>query len=189
MYLPFPVQPRSSVYLIIRSEADPLSIVGALRREISAVDPDQPISEVRTMRQVLSGEFAQQQFSTILTGIFAAVAVILVLAGIYGVLSFFVAQGTHEIGVRMALGAGRERVLRLVVKRGLILALIGAAVGLVGAFASTRIIRSMLYGMNPINIPTVAVVTGFIIVVGIVGSLVPAHRASEVSPMTALRAE
>jgi ABC-type antimicrobial peptide transport system permease subunit len=141
------------------------------------------------MTQVLSGQFARQRFNTMLTGIFAGVAVILVAAGIYGVMSYLVARGTHEIGVRMALGAGERRVLRLIVLRGLTLALIGSVLGLAGVFASTSVTRTMLFGMSPIDVPTIAAGTLFIITVGIVGSLVPAIRAMRVSPVTALRAE
>jgi putative ABC transport system permease protein len=189
MYLPFPVRPRNSMYLVARTEVEPLSLVSAVRREVFSVDRDQPISQVRAMTQVLSGQFARQRFNTMLTGIFAGVAVILVAAGIYGVMSYLVARGTHEIGVRMALGAGERRVLRLIVLRGLTLALIGSVLGLAGVFASTSVTRTMLFGMSPIDVPTIAAGTLFIITVGIVGSLVPAIRAMRVSPVTALRAE
>ena len=141
------------------------------------------------MSEVMSGQFAGQRFSLILTVIFAAVALILVTAGIYGVMSFFVAQGTREIGIRIALGSGQKRVINLVVKRGLALTLIGSVLGVGGVFATTRVMRNMLFGMSPIDIPILAGGTIFIIVVGLFGSLLPALRATRVNPVNALRIE
>ncbi|UCD24189.1 MAG: FtsX-like permease family protein, partial [Gemmatimonadota bacterium] len=130
-----------------------------------------------------------QRFNTLLVGIFAAIALMLVTAGVYGVVSFYVAQSTHEIGVRMALGAGRARVLRLTILRGLKLAAIGGAVGVGGIFATTAVIRSLLFGASPVDIPTM--IGGVVVLVGVavLASLVPAYRAAGVNPVTALRTE
>ena len=141
------------------------------------------------MEAVLSGQFAQQKFNLILTTVFASVALLLVTAGIYGVMSFFVAQGTREIGIRIALGAGQRRVIRLVVRRGLAMTLVGSALGLGGVFATTQITRTMLFGMSPIDIPVLAGGAVFIILVGMVGSLIPALRATRVNPVNAQRIE
>ena len=177
------------MYLIVKTDVDPLSIVGQVRQAVLAVDPDQPISEIRTMERVLSDEFAGQRFNTMLVGIFAGIALLLVSAGVYGVMSFFVAQSSHEIGVRMALGAAQGRVLGLTMLRGLRLAIIGAVIGVGGIFATTAVIRSLLYGASPVDIPTMIGGVLVLICVGLVASLVPARRAARVSPVTALRSE
>ena len=177
------------MYLIVKTDVDPLSIVGQVRQAVLAVDPDQPISEIRTMEGVLSEQFAGQRFNTMLVGIFAGIALMLVSAGVYGVVSFFVAQTSREIGIRMALGAAQSTVLKLTILRGLKLASIGAVVGVGGIFASTRVIRSLLYGANPVDIPTMIGGVLTLIGVGVLASLVPAQRAARVSPVTALRSE
>jgi len=189
-YLPYTAPGWASarrMYLIVKTELDPLSLVGAVREAVIAVDKDQPISEIRTMEGVLSDQFAGQRFNTLLVGIFAAIALMLVTAGVYGVVSFYVAQNTHEIGVRMALGAGRGRVVGLTILRGLRLATVGGVVGVFGIFATTTVIRSLLFGASPVDIPTM--IGGVLVLIGValVASLVPAHRAASVSPVTALR--
>jgi predicted lysophospholipase L1 biosynthesis ABC-type transport system permease subunit len=189
MYVPFNLRPTNSMYLVVRTDVDPSSLVAAVRREVAAVDREQPVSQIRAMEEVLSGQFAQQKFNLVLTAAFASVALLLVTAGIYGVMSFFVAQATREIGIRMALGSGVKRVINHVVKRGLALTVIGSVVGLGGVFATTQITRNMLFGTSPIDFPVLALGTGFIIVVGILGSLVPALRATRVNPVSALRME
>ncbi len=177
------------MYLMVKTVVDPLSIVGPVRQAVLAVDPDQPISEIQTMEGVLSDQFAGQRFNTLLVGLFAGIALMLVAAGIYGVVSFFVVQTTHEIGIRMALGASNGRVLGLTLARGLKLAGIGAVIGMGGVFASARLIRSLLYGASPVDIPTLLVGVFALIGVGALASLVPAQRAARVSPVTALRQE
>ncbi len=153
------------------------------------MDPDQPITEVQTMEGLVEGALAGQRFNTILTGVFAGIALLLVAAGIYGVMSYFVAHGTHEIGIRIALGGGRPGVLKLVVWRGLKLALLGAGAGIVAVVASIKVISAMVFGVSPADVFTVAGGALFITVVGLLGSLIPAHRATRVSPLTALRSE
>ncbi len=177
------------MYLIVKTELDPISLAGPVRQAVLDVDKDQPISEVRTMNGVLSDQFAAQRFNTLLVGIFAAIALMLVTAGVYGVVSFYVAQTTHEIGVRMALGAGRGRVLGLTLIRGLKLAAVGGVIGVGGIFATTQVIRSLLFGASPLDIPTMAGGVFVLVGVGVLASLIPAHRAASVSPVTALRSE
>lgn len=177
------------MYLVMKTDVAPLSIAGQVRQAVLAVDPDQPISEIRTMERVLSEQFAGQRFNTMLVGIFAVIALLLVSAGVYGVVSFFVAQSRREIGIRMALGAAQSKVLGLTILRGLRLAAVGSAVGVAGIFASTRVIRSMLYGASPVDIPTIIAGVVALVAVGVLASLVPAHRASRVSPVTALKGE
>jgi hypothetical protein len=177
------------MYLTVKAELDPLSIVDPVRQAVLAVDGDLPISQIRTMEGVLSEQFAGQRFNTLLVGLFAGIALLLVAAGVYGVVSFFVAQTSHEIGIRMALGAGRGRVLGLTVLRGLRLALIGAVIGTGGVFASTQVIRSLLYGASPVDIPTIIAGVLALVGVGALASLIPAQRAARVNPVTALRSE
>jgi predicted permease len=175
------------MYLIVKTDIDPLLIVGQVRQAVLAVDPDQPISEIRTMERVLSEQFAGQRFNTMLVGLFAGIALLLVSAGVYGVVSFLVAQTSHEIGIRIALGAAQSRVLGLTLLRGLRLASIGTVAGVGGVFATTRVIESLLYGASPVDIPTLIGGVLALIGVGVVASLVPAQRAARVSPVTALR--
>jgi predicted permease len=189
MYLPYPTDPSRWFFLTVRTTGDPLSLAGAVRREVFALDPDQPLTEVQTMEGLVEGALAGQRFNTILTGLFAGIALLLVAAGIYGVMSYFVAHGTHEIGIRIALGGGRSGVMTLVLRRGLKLALLGAGVGIVAVFASIRVISAMVFGVGPADVLTVGAGALFIVVVGLLGSLIPAHRATRVSPLTALRSE
>ena len=177
------------MYLVVKTDIDPLSIVGQVRQAVLAVDPDQPISEIRTMERVLSNEFAGQRFNTMLVGIFAGIALLLVSAGVYGVVSFFVAQSSQEIGIRMALGATQGSVLGLTMLRGLKLAGKGVAVGVGGIFATTAVVRSLLYGASPVDIPTMLGGALVLVAVGVVASVVPAQRAARVNPVTALRSE
>jgi len=176
-------------WLVLRTEVDPISLAAAVRREVLAVDPDLPVSDIRTMGQIFDAGISRRRFNTLLTGIFATMALVLVAAGIYGVMAYFVAQRTHEIGVRMALGAQRGSVLRMVLGRGLGLALIGVALGLAGVFASTRLIRSMLYGVSPTDLSTAVGGSVFLMVVAVLACAIPALRATRVSPLAALRSE
>jgi putative ABC transport system permease protein len=189
MYLPYPTDPTHWFFLTVRTAGDPLSVASAVRREVFALDPDQPLAEVQTMEGMVEGALAGQRFNTILTGLFAGIALLLVAAGIYGVMSYFVARGTHEIGIRIALGGGRPGVLKLVLRRGLKLALLGAGVGIIAVFASIKVIAAMVFGVSPADALTVGAGAVFIILVGLLGSLIPAHRATRVSPLTALRSE
>jgi predicted permease len=192
-YLPYAAlpgrMPGYRMFLVLHTEVEPGSVVGAVREAVLAVDPDQAISGIRTMGQIVSDQFAGQRFTTTLATIFATIALLLVAAGIYGVVSFHVARTTHEIGVRMALGAGRGRVLRVTLIRGLRLAALGVAIGVGGVFASTGVIRNMLYGADSTDVPTIiAGVAGLIALAGL-ASLFPAYRAASVSPASALRGE
>jgi putative ABC transport system permease protein len=176
-------------FLVARTERDPMNIVTAIRQEVAHVDPNQPISSVRTMAGVLSSALSRRRFSTLLVGIFATIGLLLVTAGIYGVMSFFVAERTHEIGIRVALGASWSSVQRLVLGQGLKLAAIGVGAGLVGIFATTMLTESMVYGVSPTDAATLVGGTLFLVAVGLLGSLVPAIRATRVDPILALREE
>ncbi|HEV2915216.1 MAG TPA: ABC transporter permease [Pyrinomonadaceae bacterium] len=179
----------SSLFLAVRTGAEPAGLTAAVRKEVAALDKDQPIADIKTMEARLSDSVAPRRFNMLLLGIFAALALALSIVGIYGVMSYAVTQRTHEIGVRMALGAQTRDVLRLVVGQGMILALAGVALGLVGAFALTRVMTSLLFGVSPSDPTTFALVAIVLAAVALVACLIPARRATRIDPMEALRYE
>lgn len=150
---------------------------------------DQPISSVKTMNQMRLESLAQLRFNTLLLSIFAGIGLILAAIGIYGVMSYSVVQRTHEIGIRMALGAQPENVLKLVLRLGMILALIGVGIGLVASFALTRVMVSLLYGVSATDPITFGVVSLLLVMVALLASYIPARKATKVDPMIALRHE
>ena len=172
--------------LVVRTSVDPLSIVAAARNEIHQVDPDQPISNIRTMDELLGEETASRRLGMTLLTIFAALALLLATLGIYGVLAYFVVQHTQEIGVRVALGAQRRDILGLVLKRGMMLALLGVVIGLGAAFALTRLMASLLYGVSTADPLTYAAIALLLTVVALFACYLPAWRATKVDPMVAL---
>lgn len=179
----------SSMVLVIRTAADPTSMVPTLRGVIQAVDRDQPIYNVKTMEQYLSESISQQQFNTLLLIIFGVVAIVLATIGIYGLMAYSVAQRTHEIGIRMAMGAQHSDVLKLVVGQGMILGLIGVTIGLVAAFALTRVLSSLLYQVSATDPFTFIGLSLLLVTVAMVASYIPAYRATKIDPIIALRYE
>jgi putative ABC transport system permease protein len=178
-----------SMTLILRTAGDPERLAPAARREILAIDKDQPASDVRTMESWLAESIARTRFGTLLLGAFACLALTLAAAGIYGVMSYSVAQRQSEIGVRMALGAKARDVLRLVIGQGLALVLAGVTLGLLGALALTRLISSLLYGVSATDPLTFGFIVLLLTLVSIVACYIPARRATRVDPLTALRYE
>jgi putative ABC transport system permease protein len=185
----FPTRNSGRMNLVIRTQGDPLSIVGAVRKEVHAIDPDQPIAQVKRLSDWVDSSVAAPRYRTTLLALFAALAMILAATGIYGVMSYSVAQRTHEIGVRMALGARRFDVLKLVVRQGMVLALIGVALGLAGAFALTRVMSSLLFAVTTKDPITFGAVAALLIAVAFIACYVPARRATKVDPLVALRYE
>ena len=185
----FPTFSSGRTNLVIRTQGDPLSIVGAVRKEVQAIDPDQPIAAVKPMTEWVESAVAAPRYRTTLLALFAALAMVLAATGIYGVMSYSVAQRTHEIGVRMALGARRADVLKLVVRHGMLLTIAGVIVGLLGALALTRVMSSLLFGVTTKDPLTFAVVAVLLIVVAFLACFVPARRATKVDPLIALRYE
>ncbi|HLL14390.1 MAG TPA: ABC transporter permease [Pyrinomonadaceae bacterium] len=178
-----------SLWLAVKTKGDPTSLAPAIRNEVSQIDKDQPISNVGTMEQIVAATVAPQKFATWLLAVFAASAMLLAAIGIYGVMAYSVTQRTHEIGIRMALGAGRRDVLRMVVSQGMKLALVGVALGLVGAFALTRLLSSLLFGVSATDPLTYGVVSLLLASVALLACLIPARKATRVDPMIALRYE
>jgi putative ABC transport system permease protein len=175
--------------LIVRTAIDPLSLATAVRNAIWAVDKDQTVANIDSMEHVVAGAVARQRFSMLLLAIFAGVALVLAAVGIYGVMSYSVAQQTREIGIRMALGAQRSDVLRMTVKQGLRLVAFGLAIGLVAAFILTRVMASLLFGISATDPLTFISISLVLLAVAILASYLPALRATRVDPMIALRAQ
>jgi putative ABC transport system permease protein len=187
--LPFYQSPWPQVDVAVRTAGDPQVIRKSVGAVISSMDPDLPMAHVETMNQIVADSFLEDLTVVTLFGILATVALLLAGIGIYGVMAFAVAQRTHEIGLRMALGAGRSQVLTLVLREGLILALIGMGVGLVGALFVGRAIRSILYGVGTIDIAAFIAVSVLLLASALIACYLPAQRATRVDPMVALRYE
>jgi putative ABC transport system permease protein len=181
--------PSRGMTVVMRTAGEPTSMANTLRQEVWSLDRQQPLHNVRTLEQVLADSIARPRFNTLLITILAGVALVLAAVGIYGVISYSVTQRTHEIGVRMALGASSGNVLRLVVGHGMFLAGIGLAVGVVGAFAVTRIMGSLLYGVSASDPLTYIVLVALLGFIALVASYIPARRAMRVDPVVALRNE
>ena len=190
MYIPYKQTPYTdSVYFLLRTKNAPLASVADVRATMFALDRNIPLTQISTMRAVVSSSVKDWRFHATLLGIFAALALIIASIGVYGVLSYSVAQRTHEIGVRMALGAQRGDVMRLVLKQGARLALAGIIAGIVAAFGLTRLIASLLYGVKPADPLTFAGVAMLLLLVALLACYIPARRAMRVDPMIALRYE
>lgn len=193
MYLPYrqadAVLPVFQLSVVLRTSMDPMTESSSLRAALAEIDSNQPLVNVRTMEENISGSVAQPRFRTWLLGIFAVVALILAAVGIYGVMSYSVNQRTGEIGVRMALGAEAMDVFRLIVGQGLWLALIGVSIGLLFAAGLTRILRTFLFGVSALDPVTFLGVALALTAVGLAASYLPARRATKVDPMVALREE
>jgi putative ABC transport system permease protein len=176
-------------HLVVRTQVEPRSLASAVRAAVWSIDKDQPVSNVSTMEEVLADSIARQRFSMLLLGVFASVALVLAAVGIYGVMSYSVAQRTHEIGIRMALGARPRDVLRLAVGQGLKLVLVGVAAGLVASFALTRVMASLLFGVSATDPATFVTISLVLVGVAALASFIPARRATKVDPLIALRYE
>ena len=189
LYLPYLQSPMAVGHLVVRTSSDPLTLAGAVRAQIKAIDDLLPVGKVTTMEDVVASEFAPWRFNMLMFGIFAVLAVVLASLGIFGVLAYTVTQRTREIGVRFALGAQRGDVVRLVVGQGMTLTLAGLAIGLVLALTMTRFISTLLYGVSPSDPLIYVGISLLLMVVALAASYLPARRASKVEPVTALRYE
>ena len=188
-FLPEKQQPDNRLTLVARTAGDPASFAGALRDAVWSVDKDQAVYDIKTMDSTLAEMTSQRRFNMLLLGLFAAVALVLASVGIYGVMSYSVAQRTHEIGIRIALGADRRDVLRLIVGQAMGLALVGIGAGLVAAFSLTRLMASLLYGVSATDPAIFTMIAVILTGVALGASFIPARRALKVDPMIALRYE
>jgi predicted lysophospholipase L1 biosynthesis ABC-type transport system permease subunit len=177
------------INLLTRTEVEPLSLASAVRGQIAALNKDQSVFNVRTMEQVLAQSVAPRRFSMMLLTVFAVVALGLASLGIYGLMSYAVAQRTREIGVRMALGAQSVNVLRLVIGQGMKLALVGVALGLIASVALTRTMKNLLFGVSATDPATFAAIALLVSLVALLACWIPARRATKVDPMVALRCD
>jgi putative ABC transport system permease protein len=189
IYVPHAQGAHQALTFFVRADGDPLSLTRAARSAIQAVDKDQPVAWLTTLDQVLAGSVSSRRGLMFLLGVFAVIAVMLAAVGIYGVISHSVSQRTREIGIRMALGARPVDVLKLIVSQGLALVIVGVGAGLVGAMALTRVLSSLLFGVNATDAVTFVCVSLILIVVALLACYVPARRATKVDPCVALRCE
>jgi predicted permease len=189
LFTPYPQQPAFSMTFLLRSESDPRPLAGALRNVIQQMDRNQPMTDATAMDDVIATAIGSRRFNALLVGAFALLAMLLAAVGVYGVVAYFCSQRTHEFGIRMALGAERSELVRMVLRAGARIAIAGAAIGFVGSLAVTRFLSSMLYGVTPHDPATLAGVAALLVLVALGACYVPARRAAKVEPMVALRYE
>jgi len=187
--VPFYQSPWPSAGIEVRTAGDPANMSRSLAAVVQSMDSNLPVDQVKTMDQVVTESLAGDRFSTVLFASFAGVALLLAAIGIYGVMSFAVAQRTHEIGLRMALGAGPKHVLGLVLKEGLLLALIGLVIGLGGTYFVGRLMQSLLYQVTAVDPAAVSSVSVVLLFCAFLACYLPARRATQVDPLVALREE
>ena len=188
-YFPYAQDVWSSMVVVARTKVDPASLAGALRQQVWAIDKDQAVFDVHTMQEVRAISVGMYSSGSIMLGIFAGVALLLASIGIYGVMAFAVTQRTQEIGIRMALGAGRRDVLKLIFKHGMKLALFGIAIGLLGSWGLTRFMKGLLFGVAPTDVLTFSLVSLSLLITAFLACYLPARRATKVDPLVALRYE
>ncbi|HSB09291.1 MAG TPA: ABC transporter permease [Blastocatellia bacterium] len=188
-YVPHAQMPFDSMTIVARTEGDPRSLISAVRSEVRALDGDLPVYNFKTLEEYVAGSVAQPRFNTLLLAIFAGIALVLTAVGLYGVMSYSVTQRTHEIGIRMALGAGGHDVLKMVVRQGMTLTLVGMGAGLAGAYFLTRFMESLLFGVSATDPITFIGISVVLAGVALGACFVPARRATRVDPMIALRYE
>jgi putative ABC transport system permease protein len=191
IYFPFRQSPESNMSLVVRTTTDPQIMAAAVRNEVQSIDREIPLYSVMTMEKLISNAPAtfMRRYPAYLIGVFAAVALVLAVVGIYGVISYSVSQRVSEMAIRVALGAQRSDILKLILKQGMLLAFLGIAAGLVGAIALTYLISSLLFGVSAADPLTYAAVSGILALVAMLACYLPARRAMKVDPIAALRYE
>jgi predicted permease len=187
VYFPDRQAGMRGMYLVVKTVSDPAELSAAVAREIHAVEPAAAVYEVRTMAERLHDSVARQRFAASMLGAFALFALLLTTVGVYGVISYLVSQSKHDLGVRIALGAGAGNIVGLVVRQGMSLTVVGVAVGLMGAVALTRVMASLLFGVTATDTLTFGTVAALLAVAALFATVIPARRATRVDPMTVLR--
>jgi putative ABC transport system permease protein len=189
VYVAYKQDPSNFMNLVVRTDSDPVSMIPAIRNQVLSIDKDQPVSDIMTMEQRVAKSVASSRFVMLLLGSFSVLALGLAAVGIYGVMAYLVTQRTQEIGVRMALGAQKRDVLKLVVGKGMVLAVIGTAIGLIASLALTRLMRSLLFEVTPTDWLTFVITSVVLLTVALLACYIPARRATKVDPLIALRYE
>ena len=189
IYWPHPREAYQFMNLVVRTPVEPAHIAATLQKEIRALDPDQPLTDVRTLDAVVAKSIARPRFNTLLLTIFAGVALILASVGLYGVMNYSATQRTHEVGIRMALGATRRDIMRLVVGNGMMLTLTGIIIGVLASWSLTRVMANLLFGVTATDLPTFVGVSAVLAAVAFVANYIPARKATRVDPVIALRYE
>jgi putative ABC transport system permease protein len=189
IYYPIAQRPPHSMNLIVRCAINPLSLASAVRAAIGAIDSDQPVTDVRTMEQHIAGSVSQTRLTMVLLVVFSAVALAVAMVGLYGLIAYSVAQRTRELGIRLALGAAPGKVVRLVMRQGLILASLGVLIGLGGSLALTHLMQSLLFDVSATDVWTFTVSAGCFVLIALAASYVPARRAAQLDPTDAMRSE
>jgi putative ABC transport system permease protein len=187
LYRAYAQSPQPAVSFAVRTDSDPMRFASLVRNQVLAIDPDQPISAVRTMEDMVEDTLGQRRLVMRLLGLFAGVALVLAMVGMYGVIAYSVVQRTREVGVRMALGAHPNDILRLLVRQGLVMTLVGVALGLAGAFGLTRVLKSFLFQVNPTDPVTFVGISLLFITVALAAIYIPVRRTTRIDPMTVLR--
>jgi putative ABC transport system permease protein len=187
VYIPFAQLPWGKMNLLVRTAVKPEAMTESIRAQVAAVDPDQPVTNVRTVTQLMDEQRAQPKFLLAVVGVFSATALVLALIGIYSMLSYAVAERRQEFGIRLALGAGRKDILRLVLRHGLVLSAVGVGLGLAGAFALARLMSSILYKTGEHDALIFAAAPVAFLAIALLAAWLPARRATKVNPIEALR--
>jgi putative ABC transport system permease protein len=189
MYMPYSQNVSSGMTLVVRTLSNPSNSVAAVREQVQSIDKDQPVYDIRTLAQLLGEAVAQRRLNMLLLGAFALIALLLATSGIFGLMTYMVTQRTREIGIRMALGAQKSDILKLIFGRGMSLTMIGLGVGLAAAFALTRLMSSLLFGVSATDPLTFLSVASLLAIVALIACYIPARRAMKVDPLIALRYE
>jgi predicted permease len=187
LYRPHTQSVARQLFVVVRSDSDPATLAGAVTRELRSLDRDLPISNVRTMSSRIEESLVRRRFSMVLLGLFAGLAFVLATIGIYGVMAYLVGQGTREMGIRIALGATPRAILALVLRQGLVVAGLGIGAGVIAAAFLTRLMRGLLFGIEPADPPTFAMTTAVIALTAIAACYFPARRAAKIDPMESMR--
>jgi putative ABC transport system permease protein len=188
-YFPYAQMPNGGMTVIVNGSGDPNQLIASARQQVRSLDPEQPIYSPRTMGDIRAESVASERLNLTLLSLFGGIALVLAIVGIYGVMSYSVTQRTHEIGIRMAIGASRADVFRMILGHGMKLTFVGIVVGLVGAFALTRLMTTMLFGVEPTDATTFASIAALLIGVALLACYLPGRRATKVEPTISLRYE